>query len=78
MQVQHIGYRIRGFYRVAALGYLWEMAPKDAQRRFEILRFCAKGTGLIHSVRVRSRVRMLRGTVAPMRWTETRLPTSTF
>jgi len=42
MQVQHIGYRIRGFYRVAALGYLWEMTPKDAQRRFEILRFFDK------------------------------------
>jgi len=42
MQVQHIGYRIRGFYRVAALGYLWDMTPKDAQRRFEILRFFDK------------------------------------
>jgi hypothetical protein len=42
MQVQHIGYRIRGFYRVAALGYLWDMTPKDAQRRFEILRFFNK------------------------------------
>jgi len=42
MQVQHIGYRIRGFYRVAALGYLWDMTPKDAQRRFEILCFFDK------------------------------------
>jgi len=42
MQVQHIGYRIRGFYRVAALGYLWDMTPKDAQRLFEILRFFDK------------------------------------
>jgi transposase InsO family protein len=39
MQVQHIGYRIRGFYRVAKLGHLGEMTPKDAQRRLDILRF---------------------------------------
>jgi hypothetical protein len=42
MPVQHIGYRIRGFCRVAALGHLWEMAPKDAERRLEILRFFDK------------------------------------
>jgi hypothetical protein len=42
MRVQHIGYRIRGFYRVAALGHLWGMTPKDAERRFEILRFFDK------------------------------------
>lgn len=42
MREQHIGYRIRGFYRVAALGHLWEMTPKDAQRRLEILRFFDK------------------------------------
>ncbi|QGU32573.1 integrase core domain-containing protein [Thermochromatium tepidum] len=42
MRVQHIGYRIRGFYRVAALGHLWDMPPKDAQRRLEILRFFDK------------------------------------
>jgi transposase InsO family protein len=42
MRVQHIGYRIRGFYRVAALGHLWDMTPKDAQRRLEILRFFDK------------------------------------
>ncbi|MEW5708714.1 MAG: helix-turn-helix domain-containing protein [Pseudomonadota bacterium] len=42
MQIQHLGYRIRGFYRVAALGHLWAMTPKDAQRRLEILRFCDK------------------------------------
>jgi transposase-like protein len=39
MQVHHVGYRIRGFYRVAALGHLGEMTPKDAQRRLQILRF---------------------------------------
>lgn len=42
MQVQHMGYRIRGFYRVAALGHLWEMTPKDAQERLNILRFWDK------------------------------------
>ena len=42
MQRQHIGYRVRGFYRVAALGHLWDMTPKDAQRRLEILRFFDK------------------------------------
>jgi hypothetical protein len=42
MRVQHIGYRIRGFYRVAALGHLWDMTPKDAHRRLEILRFFDK------------------------------------
>lgn len=42
MQVQRIGYGIRGFYRVAHLGHLWEMTPKDAQRRLEILRFWDK------------------------------------
>jgi len=42
MQVQHVGYRIRGFYRVAALGHLWDMTTKDAHRRLGILRFFHK------------------------------------
>ncbi|MBU2763943.1 helix-turn-helix domain-containing protein, partial [Acidithiobacillus caldus] len=42
MQVQHVGYRIRGFYRVAGLGHLGEMTPKDAQHRLKILRFFEK------------------------------------
>jgi hypothetical protein len=42
MRVQHIGYRIRGFYRVAALGHLWDMTPKDAQQRLNILHFWDK------------------------------------
>ncbi|MEW5791049.1 MAG: hypothetical protein ACOY4L_08780, partial [Pseudomonadota bacterium] len=42
MQVQHIGQRIRGFYRVVHLGHLWEMIPSDAQRRLDILRFWDK------------------------------------
>ncbi len=27
MQVRHIGYRIRGFYRVAKIGHRWPMNP---------------------------------------------------
>ena len=42
MQVQHVGYRIRGVYRVAGLGHLGEMTPKDAQHRLKILRFFEK------------------------------------
>jgi hypothetical protein len=42
MRVQHLGHCVRVFYRVAALGHLWEMTPKDAQRRLEILRFFDK------------------------------------
>jgi hypothetical protein len=42
MQIHRDGYRIRGFYRVAALGHLWEVTPKDAHRRLEILRFFDK------------------------------------
>ncbi|MEW5792166.1 MAG: helix-turn-helix domain-containing protein [Pseudomonadota bacterium] len=39
MRVQHVGYRIRGVYRIAALGHLWETTPNDAQRRLKMLRF---------------------------------------
>ena len=39
MQIQRVGYRIRGFDRVAALGHRWESTPQDAQRRLTILRF---------------------------------------
>jgi hypothetical protein len=42
MQVKHIGYGIRGFYLVAHLGHLWEMIPKDAQSRLDILKFWDK------------------------------------
>jgi DNA invertase Pin-like site-specific DNA recombinase len=42
MQVHHVGYQIRGFYRIAKLGHLWEMTPKDAQERLQILRFFDK------------------------------------
>ena len=39
MQIQHVGDRIRGFDRVAALWHLWDMTPKDAQERLRILGF---------------------------------------
>ena len=42
MQIQHVGFGIRGFYRVAQLGHLWNMTPKDAQQRLHILRFFEK------------------------------------
>ena len=38
MQIQHIGYQIRGFYRVAKIGHRWPMNP-HAQKRIDILRF---------------------------------------
>ena len=38
MQVHHIGYRIRGFYRVAKIGHCWDMNT-HAQKRTDILRF---------------------------------------
>ncbi len=31
MQIQPMGYRIRGLYRVAALGPLWETTPEICQ-----------------------------------------------
>jgi hypothetical protein len=33
--VQHIGWRIKGFCRVATLRHLWQMTPKDAQERLK-------------------------------------------
>ncbi len=30
MQIQHIGYQIRGFYRVAKIGHRWPMNPHAA------------------------------------------------
>ena len=38
MQVHHIGYGIKGFYRVAKIGHRWDMNP-HAQKRIDILRF---------------------------------------
>ena len=37
MQIQHVGYRIRGFYRVANLGHLGGMTTQDAQQRLKTL-----------------------------------------
>ena len=42
MGMQRIGSRIRGFYRVAGLGHLWEMTRKGAPRRLDNLRFFHK------------------------------------
>jgi hypothetical protein len=42
MPIHRVGYRIRGFYRVAVLGHLWDMTPKDPHRRLEMLRFFDK------------------------------------
>ena len=38
MQVHHIGYGIKGFYRVAKIGHRWDMNP-HAQKRIDLLRF---------------------------------------
>jgi hypothetical protein len=39
MRVQHVGYKIRGLYRLADYALRWGMIAKDAQRRLEILGF---------------------------------------
>jgi len=42
MQVRHKGYRIRGFYRVAQIGYRWAMRHPDCYKRLKILSFFDK------------------------------------
>ncbi len=42
MHVHHVGYRIKGFYRLAQFGHRWEMTPKDADHRLTILQFFAR------------------------------------
>ena len=39
MRVQHVGHKIKGFYRLADYALRWGMIATDAQRRWEILRF---------------------------------------
>ena len=39
MHVHHVGFRIKGFYRLAQFGHRWEMTPNDAQHRLKILQF---------------------------------------
>ena len=39
MQIHRVGYRIKGLYRVAALGILWGMTTQNAQQRLKILAF---------------------------------------
>lgn len=41
MQYQHIGYRIRGFYRVADYALRWGMLNETAQHRLKVLTFFA-------------------------------------
>lgn len=40
MQIHRVGYGILGFYRVAKLGHLWDMTPK--QERLKVLSFWSK------------------------------------
>jgi transposase InsO family protein len=39
MRVQHVGYRIRGFYRLASYALRWSMLGHDAHQRLAILQF---------------------------------------
>ena len=36
MHVHHVGFRIKGFYRLAQFGPRWEMTPNEAQHRLTI------------------------------------------
>ncbi len=42
MQIHHVGYRIRGFYRLTQFGHRWGMIPHEAHHRLKILHFCAR------------------------------------
>jgi len=42
MRIQHIGYRIKGFYQVARLGSLGDMIPQEAHERLKVLQFFEK------------------------------------
>ena len=42
MHVHHVGFRIKGFYRLAHFGHRWEMTHKEAQHRLTILQFFAR------------------------------------
>jgi uncharacterized protein Usg len=44
MQVQHVGHKIRGFYRVADYALRWGMIAPDAQKRLAILDFWQRKT----------------------------------
>ena len=39
MRVQHVGYRLKGFYRLASDALRWGMLGHDAHQRLAILRF---------------------------------------
>ena len=42
MQIHHVGFRIRGFYRLAQFRPRGDMIPHEAQHRFTILQFWAR------------------------------------
>jgi len=42
MQIHHMGYGIKGFYKLAKLGQFWDMIPEEAQHRLRVLRFWKK------------------------------------
>jgi len=37
VQVHHIGYGIRGFYKLAELGQFWDMIPEEDQHCLKVL-----------------------------------------
>ena len=39
MRIQHVGHKLRGFYRLADYALHWGMIAPDAQRRLQILGF---------------------------------------
>src|SRR4029453_3056350 len=39
MRVQHVGHKIKGFYRLATYALRWGMIAPDAQKRLAILEF---------------------------------------
>lgn len=39
MQIQRIGYRVRGLYRIAGLGLKWGMIAPNTGKRLKILKF---------------------------------------
>ncbi|HEX7338735.1 MAG TPA: hypothetical protein VF271_02250 [Rhodanobacteraceae bacterium] len=42
MQIQRIGYRVKGFYAVADRALCWSMISADAEQRYRILCFWEK------------------------------------
>ena len=42
MQIQRIGYRVRGLYRLAGIGLKWGMIAPGAEKRLKILSLRAR------------------------------------